>query len=70
MTTNGHRQWQGAEKADAIVLSHALAATGAKNVLFVTAVAAGEAALAFALVFAMYRSTESVEITDASEMKN
>jgi NADH:ubiquinone oxidoreductase subunit K len=26
--------------------------------------------LAFALVFAMYRATESVEITDASEMKN
>ncbi|GIT58547.1 MAG: hypothetical protein Ct9H300mP19_04950 [Dehalococcoidia bacterium] len=38
--------------------------------IFVTAVAAGEAALAFALVFAMYRAVESVEITDASEMKN
>ncbi len=30
----------------------------------------GLAALAFALVFAMYRAGESVEITDASEMKN
>ena len=38
--------------------------------LFILTVAAGEAALAFALVFAMYRATESVEITDAAEMKN
>jgi len=44
--------------------------TGHTFAIFVTAVAAGEAALAFALVFAMYRAVESVEITDASEMKN
>ncbi len=46
------------------------ALTGQAFAIFVTAVAAGEAALAFALVFAMYRASESVEITDASEMKN
>ena len=46
------------------------ALTGHTFAIFVTAVAAGEAALAFALVFAMYRAVESVEITDASEMKN
>lgn len=46
------------------------ALTGHAFAIFVTAVAAGEAALAFALVFAMYRAGESVEITDAAEMKN
>ena len=46
------------------------ALTGHAFAIFVTAVAAGEAALAFALVFALYRSSESVEITDAAEMKN
>ncbi len=46
------------------------ALTGHAFAIFIIAVAAGEAALAFALVFAMYRTRESIEITDASEMKN
>jgi NADH:ubiquinone oxidoreductase subunit K len=46
------------------------ALTGHVFAIFVIAVAAGEAALAFALVFAIYRARESIEITDASEMKN
>ena len=44
--------------------------TGHVFAIFVIAVAAGEAALAFALVFAMFRVGESIEITDASEMKH
>ena len=46
------------------------ALTGHAFAIFVIAVAAGEAALAFALVFAMFRARESIEITDASVMKN
>jgi len=46
------------------------ALTGQAFAIFVAAVAAGEAALAFALVFAMYRSKETVEITEASELRN
>ena len=44
--------------------------TGHAFAIFVTAVAAGEAALAFAIVFAMSRAGDSIEITDASDMKN
>ena len=46
------------------------ALTGHAFAVFVISVAAGEAALAFALVFAMFRAGESIEITDASELKN
>ena len=45
------------------------ALTGHAFAIFVIAVAAGEAALAFALVFAMFRARASIEITDASVMK-
>ncbi len=44
--------------------------TGHVFAIFIISVAAAEAALAFALVFAMYRAAESIEITDASDMKN
>ena len=46
------------------------ALTGHAFAIFVISVAAAEAALAFALVFAMFRAGESIEITDASELKN
>ena len=46
------------------------ALTGHIFAIFIISVAAAEAALAFALVFAMFRVGESIEITDASEMKH
>ena len=46
------------------------ALTGHAFAIFVISVAAAEAALAFALVFAMFRAGESIEITDASKLKN
>ena len=38
--------------------------------IFVISIAAAETALALALVFAFYRIKQSVEITDATDMKN
>lgn len=45
------------------------ALTGHVLALFVIAVAAAESALALALIFALYRTKETVEITDVSEMR-
>ena len=46
------------------------ALSGHAYTIFIISVAAREVALAFALVFAMFRASGSLEITDASEMKN
>ena len=46
------------------------ALTGHMFAVFVISIAAAETALALALVFAFYRAQHSVEITDASAMKN
>ena len=45
------------------------ALTGHVVAVFVICVAAAETGLGLALVFALYRRRESVELTDASEMK-
>ncbi len=46
------------------------ALTGHMFAIFVISVAAAETALALALVFAIYRSRQSVELTAASQMKH
>ncbi len=46
------------------------ALTGHMFAVFVISIAAAETALALALVFAFYRSRQSVEITEAAEMKH
>lgn len=53
---------------DAIAVRSAL--TGHALAVLVISVAAAETALAIALVFALYRDRESVEITDAAAMKH
>ena len=45
------------------------ALTGHVFAVFVIAVAAAESALALALIFALYRTKETVEITDISELQ-
>ncbi len=47
-----------------------LALTGHAFAIFIIAVAAAEVALGLALVIAMYRYKQTIEITDASTMKN
>ena len=58
--------------ADASITEGAIrsALTGHMFAVFVISIAAAETALALALVFAFYRVKQSVEITEASEMKN
>ena len=46
------------------------ALTGHMFAVFVISIAAAETALALALVIAFYRAKQSVEVTDAAEMKN
>ena len=57
---------EGTIEADALQLS----LTGHAFAVFVISVAAAETALALALMFALYRRKETVEITDASEMRH
>lgn len=47
-----------------------LALTGQVFAVFIIAVAAAEVALGLALVIALYRHTRTVEVTEASTMKN
>ena len=44
--------------------------TGQIFAVFVITVAAAEIALGLGIVFAMYRNTESVDLTDAAELRN
>ena len=44
--------------------------TGQVFAVFIITVAAAEIALALGIVFAMYRNTESVDLTEASELRN
>ena len=44
--------------------------TGHAFALFVIGIAAAEAALAIALMFALYRARQTTEITEASELRN
>ena len=44
--------------------------TGQVFAVFIITVAAAEIALGLGIVFAMYRTTESVDLTDATEMRN
>ena len=44
--------------------------TGQVFAVFIITVAAAEIALGLGIVFAMYRSTESVDLTEASELRN
>ena len=44
--------------------------TGQVFAVFIITVAAAEIALGLGIVFAMYRNTESVDLTEASEMRN
>ena len=44
--------------------------TGQVFAVFVITVAAAEIALGLAIVFAMYRTTESLDLTEASELRN
>ena len=44
--------------------------TGQVFAVFIITVAAAEIALGLGIVFAMYRSTESVDLTDATQMRN
>ncbi len=45
------------------------AVTGQVFAVFVIAVAAAEVALGLGIVFALYRNTESVDLTDAAQMR-
>ncbi|MSQ06342.1 MAG: NADH-quinone oxidoreductase subunit NuoK [Dehalococcoidia bacterium] len=57
------------------VAPHALAAdiesalTGQVFAVFIIAVAAAEVALGLGIVFALYRNTESVDLTEAAQMR-
>lgn len=55
---------QGIQDSIAVVL------TGQVFALFVIAVAAAEIALGLGIVFAMYRSTETVNLTEAAQLRN
>lgn len=44
--------------------------TGQVFAVFIITVAAAEIALGLAIVFAMYRNTESVDLTEATELRN
>ena len=44
--------------------------TGQVFAVFVITVAAAEIALGLAIVFAMYRTTESLDLTEATELRN
>ncbi len=44
--------------------------TGQVFAVFIITVAAAEIALGLGIVFSMYRNTESVDLTDATEMRN
>ncbi len=44
--------------------------TGQVFAVFIITVAAAEIALGLGIVFAMYRSTESVDLTEAAELRN
>lgn len=44
--------------------------TGQVFAVFIITVAAAEIALGLGIVFAMYRSTESLDLTEASELRN
>ena len=44
--------------------------TGQVFAVFIITVAAAEIALGLGIVFAMYRSTESVDLTEATQMRN
>ena len=44
--------------------------TGQVFAVFIITVAAAEIALGLGIVFAMYRNTESVDLTEASELRN
>jgi NADH:ubiquinone oxidoreductase subunit K len=44
--------------------------TGQVFAVFIITVAAAEIALGLGIVFAMYRSSESVDLTDATELRN
>jgi NADH-quinone oxidoreductase subunit K len=44
--------------------------TGQVFAVFIITVAAAEIALGLGIVFAMYQSTGSVDLTEASEMRN
>ena len=44
--------------------------TGQVFAVFIITVAAAEIALGLGIVFAMYRNTESVDLTDAAELRN
>ncbi len=44
--------------------------TGQVFAIFIITVAAAEIALGLGVVFAMYRNTESVDLTEASELRN
>ncbi len=44
--------------------------TGQVFAVFIITVAAAEIALGLGIVFAMYRNTDSVDLTEASEMRN
>ena len=46
------------------------ALTGQVFAVFVITVAAAEIALGLAIVFAMYRTTESLDLTEATELRN
>ncbi len=48
----------------------ASALTGQVFAVFVITVAAAEIALGLAIVFAMYRTNESVDLTEAAQMRN
>lgn len=55
---------------DNLVESVGGALTGQVFALFIITVAAAEIALGLGIVFAMYRNTESVDLTEASELRN
>ncbi|HIM36978.1 MAG TPA: NADH-quinone oxidoreductase subunit K, partial [Dehalococcoidia bacterium] len=44
--------------------------TGQVFAVFIITVAAAEIALGLGIVFAMYRNTESVDLTEAAELRN
>ena len=44
--------------------------TGQVFAVFIITVAAAEIALGLGIVFAMYRTNESVDLTDAAQMRN
>jgi NADH-quinone oxidoreductase subunit K len=53
----------------AIALDVGLVLTGQVFAVFVIAVAAAEVALGLGIVFALYRNTESVDLTEAAQMR-